>query len=144
MTPPASPPDFFAGRDSHGLDAIAGADLEQSRRICGAHGELERFSTQLGSMTVKGARSVAVAGIQGSVGNIDSNVRARLDYERRRKLLIIDRLRYEIDVYRELGRHDSRFNVGLGAGYALNRAVQLTAGLAPVRQSSVGLAAAGD
>jgi hypothetical protein len=119
--------------DSHGLDATAGADLELIHPI-----------REFGSMTVKGARSVADAGIQGSVGNIAANGGARLDYDRPRKLLIIDRLRYEIDVYHELERHEFRFNVGLGAGWALNRALHLAVGLAPARPSSRGPAAAGD
>lgn len=99
---------------------------------------------EFGSMTVKGARSVADAGIQGSIGNIDVDGRARLDCDPPRKLLIIDRLRYEIDVYRELDRHEFLFNVGLDAGWALNRALQLTVGLAPARPGARDPAAAGD
>ncbi len=108
--------------------------------VTGLHvvGKVEWFPTQLTTVTFTGSRSVAPATVPGSPAIIAGAVGGQVDHELLRNLILTGAVKYVLDDYQYIDRHDRITDVTLSGDYLINRNVGLHLAYDNLNQSSDG------
>lgn len=137
-------------RGSEGVQAHVGVNFEVTALIRGDIGvgymrqefddatqkDLEGFSTnaqvawlptQLTTVTVSASRSIEDSAVPGAAAFLSTNVRARVDHELMRNVILTAQVGYGDDEYTGIVREDRRTTAGVGASYLINRTLGLSA-----------------
>lgn len=136
-------------RDSKGYNAHVGVNFEITNLMRGDIGvgylrqefdgvgqkDLEGFSTnaqlawlptQLTTVTLSANRSIQDSAVAGAAGFLSTDVRARVDHELLRNVILTAQVGYGKDEYTGIVREDRRTTAGLGASYLINRTLGLS------------------
>lgn len=137
-------------RDSDGFQAHVGINFEITALIRGDIGvgymrqnvdqpgqeDLDGFSTnalvawaptQLTTVTLTATRSVEDSAVPGAAAYLSTNLRARVDHELLRNVILTAQAGYGDDDYTGVVREDRRTSAGVGVTYLINRTVGLSA-----------------
>lgn len=135
-------------RDSKGEQAQIGLNFELAALMRGDIGvgymrqefdaatqhDLEGFSssaqlawlpTQLSTITLTASRTIEDSAAADAVAYISTNLRARIDHELLRNLILTGQVGYGKDEYTGIVREDRRTSAGFGASYLINSVLSL-------------------
>jgi hypothetical protein len=102
-------------------------------------GKLEWFATQLTTVTLEGARTIADSIVPNSAGYTASSVKLEVDHELLRNLILSANAGYEQDGYNGIDRNDDHTNVDISANWLINRWLGLTFAYSYSDQRSYGV-----
>lgn len=131
-------------RNSDGYQALAGVNFEltslargdigigyrketfdapgvKSLKGVSGNAQLEWFPTQLTTVTLLGTRTVEDSAVPNAPAYLSTNLRARVDHELLRNLILTGQVGYGDDKYTGIVRQDRRTTASVGANYLINR-----------------------
>jgi hypothetical protein len=81
----------------------------------------------LTTVTLTGTRDIQDSAVLGAAAYVSSNVRARVDHELLRNVILTGQVGWGKDEYTGIVREDERKSAGLAASYLINRTVGVSA-----------------
>lgn len=146
-------------RDSKGQQAQVGVNFEIAALMRGDIGvgymrqefdaatqkDLEGFSTtaqlawaptQLSTITLTAGRTIEDSAVADAVAYISTNLRARVDHELLRNVILTAQAGYGKDDYTGVVREDRRTSAGFGASYMMNRVLSVSANYSYMEQET--------
>jgi hypothetical protein len=88
---------------------------------------LEWLPTQLTTVTLSAVRDVQDSAVPGAPAYLSTNLRARVDHELLRNVILSGQLGWGRDEYTGISRVDERKSAGLAASYLINRTLGVSA-----------------